>query len=201
MAESNSSAIPTRYNNNEYRSRIEARWAAWFDMVGWSFEYEPIDLPGWIPDFIIKGKKFELLVEVKSSTTLDAFDFKKMRSALKQSGNTNEILLLGRNPLLPLPDSEHTADHRTHIGWLWGPEMGLAWEEGCEYDYAPGPGIAVEHFQRLGIAHYWSSYQDRITDGYDGNLSLGPCYTEEVIDSLWKQAGNITRWRRPNVTK
>jgi len=44
-------AHPTMYNGVQYRSRLEARWAAFFDLIGWQHEYEPIDLPGWSPDF------------------------------------------------------------------------------------------------------------------------------------------------------
>lgn len=34
-------AIPTKYRGLQMRSRIEARWAAMFDRVGWPWEYEP----------------------------------------------------------------------------------------------------------------------------------------------------------------
>jgi hypothetical protein len=44
-------AIPTRYGGVQFRSRLEARWAAFFDLAGWRWQYEPIDLAGWIPDF------------------------------------------------------------------------------------------------------------------------------------------------------
>ena len=43
--------IPTKYNGINFRSRLEARWAAFFDQLKWEWEYEPIDLNGWIPDF------------------------------------------------------------------------------------------------------------------------------------------------------
>lgn len=49
-------AIPTRYGSVEYRSRLEARWALFFDYVGLRFEYEPgpffwQDRLGYLPDF------------------------------------------------------------------------------------------------------------------------------------------------------
>lgn len=55
-------AIPTMYAGVQFRSRLEAKWAAMFDLLEWPWEYEPIDLEGYIPDFILYGK---LLVEVK----------------------------------------------------------------------------------------------------------------------------------------
>lgn len=65
-------AIPTKYRNVQFRSRLEARWAAFFDKKYHSWQYEPIDLDGWIPDFIVKMPdapmgvpQKSLLIEVK----------------------------------------------------------------------------------------------------------------------------------------
>lgn len=54
-------AIPTKYDGVQFRSRLEARWAAFFDIVDWKWDYEPIDLAGYIPDFI----SGTTLIEVK----------------------------------------------------------------------------------------------------------------------------------------
>ncbi len=45
--------IPTLYHGRRFRSRIEARWAAFFDLANWPWEYEPFDLEGYIPDFVL----------------------------------------------------------------------------------------------------------------------------------------------------
>lgn len=59
-------AIPTRYKGMMFRSRLEARWAAFFDELGLSWEYEPMDLDGWCPDFGISAKTGDfILVEIK----------------------------------------------------------------------------------------------------------------------------------------
>lgn len=47
-------AHPTEYHGVMFRSRLEARWACLFDLLDWSWEYEPIDLVSWSPDFLIK---------------------------------------------------------------------------------------------------------------------------------------------------
>lgn len=64
-----SNAIQTTYEGVRFRSRLEARWAAFFDVVGWPWQYEPTDLAGYIPDFILPlgwgGEAHPLLVEVK----------------------------------------------------------------------------------------------------------------------------------------
>lgn len=68
-------AIPTKYAGVQFRSRLEARWAAMFDLLKWQWEYEPLDLAGYIPDFRVKtgnGQDWNLtqeyLVEVKPVT-------------------------------------------------------------------------------------------------------------------------------------
>lgn len=57
-------AIPTTYNGINFRSRLEAKWARFFDMAGWRYEYEPEDFDGYIPDFVLLFKE-KLYVEVK----------------------------------------------------------------------------------------------------------------------------------------
>jgi hypothetical protein len=48
-------AIDTRYKGYLFRSRLEARWAVFFDQMGWSWDYEPegFELGGtqYLPDF------------------------------------------------------------------------------------------------------------------------------------------------------
>lgn len=74
-------AIPTRYRHVLFRSRLEARWAAFFDLIHWEWEYEPFDLDGWIPDFLVSFRcghsecpaGHSLLVEVKPYLTMAEF--------------------------------------------------------------------------------------------------------------------------------
>lgn len=65
------SGIPTTYNNIQFRSRLEARWAVFFDRCGWKWSYEPVDLNGYIPDFILHFPAQDLLVEVKPNAPSD----------------------------------------------------------------------------------------------------------------------------------
>ncbi|MCC6946120.1 MAG: hypothetical protein IT335_16205, partial [Thermomicrobiales bacterium] len=57
--------IVTEYAGTRFRSRLEARWAAMFDLLKWRWEYEPIDLSGWVPDFAILSGSRPILAEVK----------------------------------------------------------------------------------------------------------------------------------------
>lgn len=72
-------AIETHYNGYRFRSRLEARWAVFFDTLGVRYEYEPegfeLDDGTWyLPDFRVKcygtrgdfdNKPFDLYIEVK----------------------------------------------------------------------------------------------------------------------------------------
>lgn len=61
-------AIETRYSGYRFRSRLEARWAVFFDCLGLPWEYEPegFVLPNgkwYLPDFRVRypgqGRRFE----------------------------------------------------------------------------------------------------------------------------------------------
>jgi len=75
-------AHPTLYNGVRFRSRLEARWACFFDLLEWKWEYEPIDFEGWTPDFKIKqpcghsecGGSHEMYCEVKPYTDIKEFE-------------------------------------------------------------------------------------------------------------------------------
>lgn len=79
-----------------FRSRLEARWAEFFTELGIEWDYEPIDLDGYIPDFIIKipdDINNEILVEVKGIT-----DFKKLidhKDKIENSGWKSFYLIVG----------------------------------------------------------------------------------------------------------
>jgi hypothetical protein len=72
-------AHPTKYSGTLFRSRLKARWAAFFDLAELRWQYEPVDLVGWVPDFWLSlpcghsecGASHELYVEVNPALTID----------------------------------------------------------------------------------------------------------------------------------
>lgn len=71
-------AIPTKYKGYEFKSRIEARWAVFFDALGLKWEYEKEGyvlsdgtwyLPDfWLPDLYMRDKdKKGIWIEVKGA--------------------------------------------------------------------------------------------------------------------------------------
>ena len=89
-------AIETRYKGYRFRSRLEARWAVFFDALGLKWEYEPegFELEGgvrYLPDFRLWGlsKSEDLVVfaEVKPDRRDDS-------KALLLSKSTGAVVLL-----------------------------------------------------------------------------------------------------------
>jgi hypothetical protein len=87
-------AIETLYKGFRFRSRLEARWAVFFDAIGikWEYEVEGLDIDGvwYLPDFKI-GNKF---VEIKPSDA-SLSDIEKPIALAKAGKN---VVVLQGNP-------------------------------------------------------------------------------------------------------
>ena len=44
------------YKGLEFRTHLEAKWAAFFDLAGWSWWVNPIAIGDWRPDFKVTFK-------------------------------------------------------------------------------------------------------------------------------------------------
>lgn len=175
-------AIPTVYKDVQFRSRLEARWAAFFDMCKWPWEYEPIDLAGYIPDFILRFHE-PLLVEVKPS--LDFKDLQKHVQKLEQSGWDKEMLIVGA---MLMPPGDLTLSGEGSLGLL------------CErYESRVNWGAAVPYrcgkCSEMTICHDEWTYSCRRSGCYNGDHYLSD---ESVgLHSLWRKAGNAVQWKPP----
>jgi len=87
-------AIETRYNGYRFRSRLEARWAVFFDVMGWKYLYEPegFDLNGiwYLPDFYLPAD--DTWFEVKPSENLTREEEEKITRFLE--ANPQYMLLV-----------------------------------------------------------------------------------------------------------
>lgn len=86
-------AIETDYRGVCFRSRLEAKWAAFFDLCSWGWQYEPIDLNGYIPDFVLQLPHDPVIVEVKPELYLP--DLLRYRKKVEESGWQHESLIVG----------------------------------------------------------------------------------------------------------
>ena len=41
------------YKGLQFRTRLEARWAAFFDLAGWVWHVNPLPVGDWAPDFMV----------------------------------------------------------------------------------------------------------------------------------------------------
>jgi hypothetical protein len=100
-------AIDTPYKGHLFRSRLEARWAVFFTVMGWSWEYEVegFDLDGvwYLPDFKLKTPQgADHWIEIKpSGTKTDAkFElFAKQSWGCGDNGTYTRAELVSGSPL------------------------------------------------------------------------------------------------------
>lgn len=104
-------ALPTLYRGRMYRSRLEARWAAFFDRLGWAYEYEPFDLGSWSPDFLLTEQN--VLVEIKPLTEFDQGVADKMLDATLGMRLDDDACGLFMPRVAPVPDGTGVS-----LGWL-----------------------------------------------------------------------------------
>ena len=82
--------IQTRYKGYHFRSRLEARWAVYFDAIGWEWLYETegFSLGGgdfYLPDFLLP--ECGLWIEVKAEKP-DVDELRKAEKLAVQSGKS-----------------------------------------------------------------------------------------------------------------
>lgn len=180
-------AIPTIYGNVRFRSRLEARWAAMFDFLGWRWEYEPIDLEGYIPDFVLLFRAGPVLSEIKPEFTVEDLIAEPDGPARKidRSGwhttNINQALILGATWNLAADGRYAAGALRRHIRWagedddVWG---GCVW---CSCGHCEGPslypGEEMSECVACGAPDFY------LTDSPD-------------IEAIWRAAGSAVQWKR-----
>lgn len=180
--------IPTTYNGIRYRSRLEAQWAAFFDKVYWRFEYEPEDLPGWIPDFALLHKRGPTYVEVKPlySSDLDSRAAYIQRLAAVEVPQNREILLLGCDPF-----SESRYMHRNA-----GAQLGWFAREGGD-SAASEAVIFASPLQGIDFASYegnWTGRFSGVHNKYFGLASPVEIDFPERCSTFWAEAKNEVQW-------
>lgn len=157
-------AIPTLYNGR--------------------LEYEPGDISGWAPDFLIRTTDTPILVEVKPITYIDQDTCDRIAKSARKAVFKGSLLLIGTCPFKP---SETTAPG-TAIGWLG-------------YTYHPYP------FEDYGIGDWCEAVMCEAKGSLD---IFGAAPAAEVcglwdetiraaspasIDALWAAATNAVQWR------
>jgi hypothetical protein len=195
MVEYTIAALPTLYRGRMYRSRLEARWAAFFDRLGWAYEYEPFDLGSWSPDFLLTEQN--VLVEVKPLTEFDQSVANKMLDAAEEarfpeSGDGCGLFLTRVAP--------HDDGLAISLGWLCSQHApNVMTSEFCEAHAVWRPNTR----EPLMIADAVSSNKDAAwTMGgayrpMDNPSSFfGWIFYKPYLMGLWAEASNAVQWER-----
>lgn len=174
--------IPTYYKGTRFRSRLEARWAHFFDLIQWRWEYEPFDMNGYIPDFLILGRH-QMLVEIKPFALLT--ELITVAEVTPRAGR--DLLALG---CTPLPEDDVTDGY---YGWQIG-AMCEWWPD--QPDVRPIAGADWHECRECGryaCHHNEQSFQSRPCGHYEGDHLLVPVDVRD-IEAKWAQARNLTQW-------
>ena len=169
------------YRGVLFRSRLEAKWAAFFDNVGWHWEYEPCEFNGWFPDFAIYGKDETIHVEIKPivkfcQETADKIDL---------SGCTSDVLLLGQT--CPISNGASTTNNTVQLGWM-RQQFGE-----FETDFLWGDAELGTWDGDIGYCNAEQGWVDPISGKY------GKYYWKNIIDLVdqyWGDACNKTQWKK-----
>ncbi len=137
--------IETRYRGYRFRSRLEARWAVFFDVMGiqYLYEHQGFDINGrwYLPDFYLP--EFSTYAEVKPKRfTREEYDLAAALGCLLLDGvpEVRYYALAHRcgevvPGVLPVPGQRHEADGPVPalLGWggLWPGEFRVVGRQGA----------------------------------------------------------------------
>lgn len=163
-------AHPTIYRGVEFRSRLEARWAAFFDLAKWDWQYEPVDLEGWTPDFRVEfpcghsecSGSHVLLVEVKPYFSIAEFSGHPcMDYSYGRSWGDNIRLIpadasaaFGNDPSVTEWEMSHGSGGGIESIENWVDDVETLWiQAGNAVQWRPPGGEAkhISHFVKLSI--------------------------------------------------
>jgi hypothetical protein len=97
-------AIPTRYHDTDFRSRLEARWAIVLDRLGvrWYYEYEAHSLPSgsYLPDFWLPDISDGTWLEIKADNPPNTEGIERLAGELAGATGHDCMVAWG----FPLPE-------------------------------------------------------------------------------------------------
>lgn len=197
-------AIETRYKGYRFRSRLEARWAVFFDALGikWEYEHEGFDLDGvwYLPDFYFpEGDYF---VEIKPGRQPDEAETEKW---VRLSRHRPIAVMLG-TPELPRVNGwrgswalmfttkmVHAPNGKTALRELSPGGKGINFYPSFPYGDEPEQAWADKHLvlfnedgkalpPRLSLLRHWCWHERN-----DGSFLLWPVPANEpvIVDGRW----------------
>jgi len=183
-------AIETKYKGYRFRSRLEARWAVFFDALGlaWEYEKEGYDLNGikYLPDFWLPG--LDCWIEIKGR---DVNDDDRDKCGFLAAQSSKRVYMFYGEMVLP--------DH-TYNGWDRNPsEVFFQIEDGVlEAPYgwdAPHQFCQCPDCGSIGIEFDGRSDRLRCKESYGHwakrtGQKLGPEFKGEFVAGCPRHAAN-----------
>lgn len=176
-------AIQTTFAGIEYRSRLEAKWAAFFTLIGWQHTYEPFDGDGYIPDFLIHGDR-PLLVEVKPAVTLRDYQAPTAKAENGLRDWNSDILIVGADPLPQLKSCGPNDQPAGLLGELIG--------EGI-WEWDTAEWLTCNRCGQIGVLHSVQSYAGRPCGHHAGDHYIG-IISRHYLTEAWATATNRVKW-------
>lgn len=145
-------AIETEYNCYKFRSRLEARWAVFFDAAGIEYQYEPegietSDGEKYLPDFYLP--ELETYVEVKGKRPGYEQEILRLPKFIEWGGQVKQILILSDVP------------GKTEDGGIWH--------------------FPAFYYRGLEVRAGWFFFQDS-GDGASGHVSMANYHTPNILE-------------------
>lgn len=180
--------IETKYDGYRFRSRLEARWAVFFNAANIEYQYEPEGFVGmygvsYLPDFYLP--KFDIYCEVKPTDEALFKDSSKIGGAIDFGStliSSKGLILLGSIPYKPgyFPVFCALFNHKgvcctDAVFDIWDgvPELNMDGDAWC--------GMQERgHIHLYGPTHY----DDGTSDEIPSSASVGPAYKE------WTETGS-----------
>lgn len=177
-------AIETQWKGYRFRSRLEARWAVFFDAVGVDWTYEPEGFEGdngrrYLPDFCLKWEGYTYWAEVKGD-----------KNWLRESKATINTLPIPDMGLIILGDIPFCSFGLTFVPVLGGrDDEGLTrmlWLCLCDGHQAP------IRLKQIATYHFGMEFIRDVTEADDADLCFQPKIVQTprgylgVIDALQK---------------
>lgn len=181
-------AIPTTFAGVQMRSRLEARWAAFFTNCGWKWTYEPFDTEGWAPDFTLHMPAGDIYVEVKPVLTPHVRSvFIDVARPLVTSVGARALLVGSSLDFMNgCCDSALIGVGIGKGAYDDGDDIGI----GC---CGGRNGRQLCHNGMVSMSPNGADYTCWVCDEYDGNPSHDA--VTAGVDALWADACNRSQWR------
>ncbi len=165
----------------QFRSKIEAQWAYLFQSFGWNWEYEPYELKGYIPDFLITMNKVQILIEIKGDNNIWE-EYNPHLKKIRDSGWKGVVIILGST------FKESNSNYNANVGIISFVREGSSKLE--KYD-----DVCIRFSDNT---NRWDFGGNMMEYDYDFSCNYwkeDSHETYEKFSKMWSIAKNLTQWK------